>query len=486
MGTPSEPERRQVAVAAALGFGLAILLVGPAWWSGAYVGSAGAETYGHAWVQAWAADAWPAWPTGTDLAAGAQPWPILDRAPTWVVAGLARAVGLRHAWTLLVVAGIVLAAVGGDALARAWGGVRCVGAVAVPTMPIWLGSLTSGLTEDLAIGGLALALAAAKEGRWVRAGLAVGALAWCGLYLAWMAAVGVGVLGVVAVVRRRGGWRAMAAGAALAAALVLPAAAPFAAQLGGGGAKAPPPMTEPRWALNPWRGADLASFVAPGKVDVQGVAVREHPTYLGFATLGLAVVGGGPGGWLAVGACAAASLGDAVSVAGTPTGWANPAAAALHRLPMGDRFRNHARLMLLGQLVLVAMASRGAARLAGHRRWVGVAAAVVLGVETGVLSPARMPLPGTPAASPAIYARLGEAPPDLPLRVVGAPNPQAPLFDQRAHGRRLLNGPNRPDPGRPRPESEVVVAFGDAVARLSGELGPPDATAEGAAAWWPN
>jgi hypothetical protein len=69
--------------------------------------------------------------------------------------------------------------------------------------------------------------------------------------------------------------------------------------------------------------------------------------------------------------------------------------------------------------------------------------------------------------------------------VIGALNPQAPLFEQRAHGRVLRNDPNRPDPGRPRPTEEIVVAFGPVVARLTAELGAPRATAEGAAAWWP-
>jgi hypothetical protein len=38
-----------------------------------------------------------------------------------------------------------------------------------------------------------------------------------------------------------------------------------------------------------------------------------------------------------------------------------------------------------------------------------------------------------------------------------------------------------PEPGR----LEIVVAFGDLATMLPGTLGPPDATAEDAAAWWP-
>ncbi len=483
MGTRSAPERAAAARAALVGLALAAVLCGPAWARGEYVGSSGAEVYGHAWVQAWAADAWPAFAAGTDRAAGAQSWPILDRLPTWIAAGLAQAVGLRHAWNVSIAAGVVLAAVGGDALARAVGGDRTVGSVAVPLMPIWLGSLTSGLTEDVAIGGLALGLAAAVEGRWVRAGAWLGVLAWCGLYLAWLGAVGVAVLGVRAVLRGRP-TLAMFGGAALAAGLAAPAAWAFGGVLDQE-PRRPPAVVEPRWPVNPWRGADVLASVAPGKVDTTGAAVREHPTYLGFVPLGLAVAGGGPAGWLALGACVAASYGDDLSVAGTPTGWTNPAAAVLHALPMGDRFRNHARIMLLGQLVLILLATRGAARVVAATPRAAWPLALAVAAEVVLVSPARAPLPGTPDAAPAIYAALATAPPGLPVRVVGSSNPQRPLFDQRWHGRRLLNGPNRPDPGRPHPGDEIVVAFGPAVERLVGELGTPDAQADGAAAWWP-
>ncbi|MSP61644.1 MAG: hypothetical protein EXR72_15185 [Myxococcales bacterium] len=473
-------------LAIAIGLALAALVTGPAWWQGGYVGSPGAEVYGHAWVQAWAADAWPAWPTGTHLAAGAASWPILDGLPTWLAAGLAQVVGLRVAWNLLVVASIVLAAFGGARLAGASGGDPRFGALAVPLMPIWLGSITSGLTEDLAIGLLALAVAAGLEGRWVKAGILAGVLAFCGLYLAWFAGVALAVLGLRALAQSRDRWRGTLGGALLAGALVSVAAAPFASQLGEPTPARPrAPAAEPLWALNPWRGADAVSFVAVGKVDTDGAVVREHPTYLGYSTIGLAAVGGGPAGWAAVAGCALASMGDEVSVAGKATGLHNPVASLLHMIPMGDRFRNHARIMLLGQLVLVTMAARGAARLARSRRPLAGFAAVVMALEVILASPGRAPAPVTPAESPAIYAELFNAPAGLPVRVVGAHNPQAPLFDQRAHGRVLRNGPNRPDPGRPRPDEEIVVAFGEAVARLHGELGPPDATVADAAAWWP-
>lgn len=490
MGTPSEPEPRAEGIRPlAVGMVSAVVLCLPAWVAGGMVGSPGAETLGHAWVQSWATSAWPAWPVGTGLAAGASSWPVIDPLPTWVIGGLARLVGLTAAWNGLVAAGIVVAALGGARLARAVGGSATFGALAVPWMPIYLGSLTSGLTEDAFLGLVAFALAAALEGTWVRAGVFVGLASACGLYLGWMAGVGVAAIGVRALARGELAlsWRRMAIGAAIATALSLGAAAPFSARLGGAEINRPaPPTHEAYWALNPWRGADLASFFTPGQVALGDAVVREHPVYLGFTTLGLAALGGTPAGWVAVAACAMVAPGDELAFAGTPLGIRNPAMSVLRVVPFGDRFRNHARLMLVGQLVLVAMASRGVLRL---KRWGGagipaVAALLVAG-ETAWGSPARVPLPVTPTASHAIYASLSLAPPALPVRVIGAHNPQRPLYDQRVHGRRLMNDPNQPDPGRPRPDAEIVVAFGEAAMRLTEELGVPDATADGAMAWWP-
>ena len=459
------------------------VLCAPALWRGELVGSAGAETFGHAWVLGWVADGWPAWSSGTDTAAGAANWPVIDALPTWLAAGFGRLIGVAGAWNLRVVGAIVVASVGGARLARAWGGNETFGAVATPLMPIFLGSITSGLSEDLAIGLLAFVLAWAMEGRWWRAALGVGALAGCGLYLGWMGGAGMAVLAV------RQGWTAprqvaaRAGAVALAAALAVAVATPFASRLGTS-TKAVAGVAEPHWRLNPWRGADVASFVAPGKEGVDGAALREHPAYLGVLTLGLAAAGGTPPGWLAVVACASVAPGASFSIAGVPTGVDNPAAAVLHTLPGGDQFRNHARFMLLGQLLLVGLASRGVERL--RRRWPAAAAAGALLVagEVALLSPARVPLPGTPVEAPPIYAALAEAPTGLPLRVVGSPNPQAPFFHQRAHGRILRNDPNRPDPGRPEVGREIVVGFGEARERLTEELGAPKVRAEEGAAWW--
>ncbi len=500
-----------------VGVAIATLLVGPAAARGGLAGSAGAEVYGHAWVQAWASASWPAWPTGTSLAEGATAWAVIDPLPTWLVAGLARVVGATAAWNAWVAVGVVLAAAGGGAFARALGGSGPVGAIGVATMPIFLGSLTSGLTEDYALGLVALALAALLRDRRALGAALLGASAWCGLYLAWLGGLAALAIGLARLRKAPARW--ILAGV-VAAAVAAPAALPFRDRLGGVGHRAGTfqPRPEPRWRLDPWRGADLASFVAPGKVDVEGAFVREHPVYLGYTTLGLAALGGWHPAWLGVLACAAVAPGESLSVAGQPLGVDNPAIAAFRLLPFAERFNHHARVMLLGQLVLVGLAARGFAR---RRGWVfgllgqgglrpprnappvaasreaaegtgaapdrlDVLVALVLLAETAALSPARVPLPTASTTTPAIYAALSTFPAELPVVVVGAAgpgvHPQKVFFDQRAHGRRLLHNPNRPTDGRPR-DGAVVVALGDAVPRVTAQLGPPDATAPDGAAW---
>lgn len=459
------------------GVALAFGLVGPAAWRGRLAGSAGAEVYGHAWVQGWAAGGWPAWPSGTDLAEGTATWAVIDPLYTWSLGGLARLVGPVVAWNLGVAGAIVLAAVGGGALARAAGGAGLVGAVGLATAPIFLGSLTSGLTEDYALGLLALALAALLRGRPIVGGALLGASAMFGLYLAWLGAWVALPLGLWKGGARGHRWRWLLGGL-LALALVLPAAAPFRARLAGEGHRTsrPPARHEPLWRLDPWRGADVASLLAPGKVDTGGALVREHPVYLGYTTLALAAAGGWHPAWLAVAACVAVAPGEELSVAGEPTGRANPAMWLFHRLPFAERFNHHARVMLLGQMLLVMLAARGAS---GRPRL----AALLLLAETALLSPARMPLPGASAESPAIYAALGALPAG-PVSVRGAAgpgiHPQKVFFDQRAHGRALLHNPNRPLDGRPRPGSVFVVLGGARPA----ELGEPAVQTADGAAWW--
>ena len=466
--------------------GLACLLVGPAIGRGEFVGSSGAETYGHLWVLGWVADGWPAWPMGTEMAAGTSAWPVIDPLPTWLAGGVARAAGLtgtdgvRFAWNTYAFVGIVLAALGGAAWAEACGGRWEVGAVGVGTAPIFLGSVTSGLSEDWMLGLVAFALANAVVGRWRRAALFIGVTAWCGLYLAWL---GGAALACIAIWRWRD-YRHWGVAAVIALVLGGGAGWPFHARLSQSHRVTGFQSSrgdEPLWRINPWKSADLASFVVPGKVDTGGAIVREHPAYLGWTTIGLTGLSLVPpvGPVIASLTCVvgtvAVAVGDPPYVTGHRTTANNPVVELFRALPLAGSFNHLARVMLLGQMILTALAARGAQRFRTG------AAAIAILLETALLSPARFPLPSTAPTSPDIYPALAALPPG-PIVVIGEHHPQKPFFDQRFHGRRLLMNPNGGLPTRPAP-GQIIVAFGDAISALTAERGPATVTSKDGAAW---
>ena len=501
---------------------LPLLLCLPAMLRGEYIGSPGGELYGHAWMQGLAARSWPmlpqveAWTT-----AGGRP--AIDPIQTWICGGLARWIGSAGgpvAWNGMVLAGLVLAGHAGVRLCRALippgADARTrrlaedVGMVSLQTAPIFLGSITSGLTEDLGWGLAILAVADLLEGRRWRGAILLGLSAGTGLYTAWMGgivATGLGIWRIVAAARGgRGALLRQAAGWAgaglLAGGIALGIASPhlgriLSAEAGQAEQRGPPPRTEPLWRLNPWQGADIASFVVPGKQPAGEAMVREHPAWIGVALPGLALYGlsGGLSGgigplhliWPLV---LGMSVGPAPMIAGEPIPAPNPLLTALRWLPGASNLHHHARLLLLAEPILLALALPGLLRLAGSRpgaaRWLPV----IIAADHLLLSAARLPLPGTPATSPAIYAELEALPPG-PLAVVGASgpgvHPQKVFFDQLAHGRRLLLDPDRPVPLRRVPAGSVLVVLGPPESRPRMEetarRGPPAASTPDGAAW---
>ncbi|MFH1466484.1 MAG: hypothetical protein ABIO70_19020 [Pseudomonadota bacterium] len=487
----------------------------------------GAEVWGHLWTWWWHGAALPAWPAGTDLALGTEQWPVIDPLPAALGALLFRLGGPSLAWDALALAAMAGAFLGGAFAARRAGGDPLVGGLVLAMGPIFTGGLLSGLSEDMALGLLAVAagllLQPAPAGSppprtWpVAAGLTLGLLAWCGPYLAFLgAAVALGA-GAIALVRRPRAWRPWALAATIALLLALPSLlAQGSRALTGTGhhAGALLEQVEPLWRVNPWGAADLASFFAPGHAPLPPDAVvRLHPAYLGLLVLGLAALGGRSRWWWLLAAAVLVAPGDRLHLLGHPTGLPNPFSMVLGWLPLAARLNHHARLLLLGQVALAVLAARGTRRLG---RFAPLALLAVV-LDYGLLAPVPWPLPCTSAAAPAVVAELAALPPGgLVVVPAGGPglSPQRPLLDQRVHGRRLALAPNHPGPpnflnrsplgrwlasmGRgpePPPPTDldpgaliarsypVLLVLGPTQIQVERHLGPPDLASPEAAAW---
>jgi len=469
----------------------------------------GGEVYGHAWVQWWHAEALPGWPGGTELARGTRDWPVIDPATTALAAVLGRLFGAVVAWNAVILGSVALAFWGGAVLARRCDGDPWVGGTVLALGPIFIGSLASGLTEDAALGLIALALALLRDARPSRVlagGVLLGLAAWCGLVLAWFGALAA-VLVCLPDLRDSARRGPVIAAAALALLLVLPVGLLQGDRLGGRGHRhgTPPEVVEPLWQVNPWRQADLASFWVPGPAPVdEGDLLRLHPVYLGWVALLLAVRGGRARWWVLLGAAALASTGSSLVLAGRPLGVPGPGGWVLDRLPFGELVNHHARAMLVGQIALAVLAAQGAR--AWRPTW-GRALAGVVALELALASPAPLPLPTTPATVEPIFHALPAGSGGVLTVPVAGPGVhfQKPLYEQRAHGRPVPIDPNRPgtifrtleealagetvDPEEVRFELrklggvEILVARPGHEAVIEALLGPPTVEAGGGSAW---
>jgi len=451
-------------------------------------------------------------------------WPVIDPLPTFVAATVGAASSAVLAYDLVVLLGVVGAFIGGAVLARSQGGAPLVGGLALALAPAFLGTVASGLTEDLAIGLAAAGLGWVGSTDWRRAlaaGLCLGVLSACGLVLAWtaaMAAVGIGTWAWLQSSERGKVGRGLVLGGSVAGLLALPTAWMHAARLTGEGHRLGTfvPRPEPLWRLNPWQGVDLASFWVPGAVDPGDALVRMHPGYLGWSLLLLGLLAGRSRWWVVLLAAVLVAPGAHLSVAGSPTGVDNPVAALVNHLPFGELVNHHGRLLLLGSIALSVLASLGASSLKQRfgPRALWAALAIIL-VDLALLGPVGAPLPIADATPLAVYTNPGfDSLPDGPILHLPASGPgvhfQRPLLDQRIHQRPLALNPNRPGlapadartpTGRfmsalaapeslPVPEAvqwpsgvSVVVTREPYVDRMIELLGPPDLRATDSAAW---
>jgi len=344
------------------------------------------------------------------------------------------------AWGGLLVAGLAGALLAVEVQGRPW-----VGALAAMVAPPLLCAPGDGLTEDLAVGWVALQLALTL--RFLRTGqpatglaatLALGACAWGGPYNGLLA--GLVDLGLVLGQLRRP--RALVrlavvglGGAALASPVAWAILARRAATLPGAAARATLPAAE--LAVDRFRGGlmtgiDLLDPWLPAPL-TGGVPPVPHTGYLGLVALAVSVVVVARDRrrwpWL-VGALGltALALGPHLSLAGQPLrlGGApllGPAGLLIQALPAAGRLTRWYRSSAVAALLLVPLLARAAR--GGPRRSLPLAAALV--VDALLLAPVAWPRPHAALPDAAAWAQLpspGAEPGailDLPLSTSGTP-----------------------------------------------------------------
>tara|TARA_B110000037_G_C17089006_1_gene493208 strand:- start:476 stop:1516 length:1041 start_codon:yes stop_codon:yes gene_type:complete len=274
---------------------------------------------------------------------------------------------------------------------------------------------------------------------------------------------------------------------------------------------------EPLWQINPWGQADIASFVAPSFDDPPSEAfVRIHPAYFGWVALMLAFVSGKRRWWWIFGGAFLFALGGSPTFAGRSIGIDNPFFWLANKLPYASLLNHHARLMLVGQLALSVLASIGAVRLCQGRSIKQSAIAIIIAIEIMVCSPAPLPLPVTNNQVDEIfYEAAGGSGGVLTIPMAGpGVHPQRSLYESRAHGRQVMQNPNRPGPTEamladpfalwlsslgfpqhPEPPDdlgfealrlagvETLIVRENLVSEVESVIGPPDIRSNGGALW---
>jgi hypothetical protein len=378
-------------------------------------------------------------------------------------------------WRLTLAAWALVAGAGAAAMGRRLGlPAGALAAAAVGLAPVQSAGVT-GITEAAGVGLTAIALAAlpaAAAAGWgaLGAGLALGATAWAGPYIALHTALLAPIPALLSLraAHARGARPAAAARVAGAAALGLALAAPVIGAVGGRAEELPGTASAlPEVLAAPGAPRNLLFGLDAGRLLLGGSGPdAAHGGYYGLLMVILAVAGLRAEGRRAAGlgllAAAATALslgfflhldGALVTAGGRPLALpalALTAAAEAVGVDALGRAPRWYRMAGPGALALTALALAGAraagARLGGPRGaraapWI---CAVILIADHTFVGPLPWPRPLGPGAPPAGYAEL---PPDAVVAHIPAPDAQsdaraALLVWQAAHGRAMAENPH--------------------------------------------
>lgn len=370
------------------------------------------EVDNHLWMY-WRAGPWGA---GADGEPSPAQLPLIDpiHAPVaWLGDALGGAAGAT--WALSIF-DLLLAVVGGRALARALGlgrGPQAFAGLATAAGPVLGGLLDFFITESATLGAVGLALAAAIDRSRQRAGATarfLGAtllLAASGPYTAVFAALlGLTLFVLGGPLRRRRLLAPTAVAALLGAPLLWPAvgtAARISARFLA--VRATPPAPRPDWAELPVFGADLLTFVLPQP----GAVHPSKATYLGLVALlaALPALRHRDGRWLWAGVLVllAFAAGHWPTLAGVPLGVRGPAAHLVAAVPPLGAISHWHRAAAGALPLLAAAAAIGIQPLLRRPLGLGLAAAALL-ADAIAFSPTAWPRPGFALDPPALLRAL--------------------------------------------------------------------------------
>ncbi len=406
------------------------------------IGFSGSEVYGHAWTHWWRAIDFPTWSTGTSLTLGTEYFPSIDPIPTIISILFSFIGGTAFGYNSWVCLAMFFAAYGGFQLCKKEGGDPWIGAIILAWSPIMLGSVASGLTEDMAVGVTALAFALLGS-RPIISGLLLGIVGWCGLVLGWMSGIFALCLGFRLLCQ---GKKQVFFSGLLTLLLVSPLLYLHWERLTLNGHRfgVHDPNFEPLWALNPWKQIDVASLFYPGKQSYADEIIRLHPGYIGFTLIFVACCSRTIFWWGMLFLFVGLSLGPSIHWAGYDTEIGNVISYSSTFIPGQALINHHGRYMLMVLLALSVLVSKGIKKLPRIKFW-----RLLIALELFLASPIGFFLPGSPRMDTTFLSSI-EASKGRILRVpTSGPGVsfQQALWEQTVHKKELFLNPNRPGAG---------------------------------------
>ena len=430
------------------------------------IGFAGGEVYGHAWGHWWHLQDIPSSLYQTDWTSHTQNFPLIDVLPT-IISNLFGVFDIAFGYNCMAIFSVMLCFYGGYRLAISQEGNGVVGGLVLCASPIFWGSINSGLTEDFGLGLVALVFAHfcsphTHTKKWWLGALLVSGMAWWGLVLGWMGAVGVATaitIHILCYSKNRLDTQTMLQNIVIETRLLfvcfvfsIPLLWLHWDRLWQRGHRFGTHNLEHNalWMLNPWKHNDIASMFYAFPQEYGNEIIRLHPSYLGGIAFGVALFSKTKQKmlwWILFAVIVLLSCGETLYFMGMNTDIPNPIAYIYSFLPGYALLNHHGRWMPIALVPFAVLISTST--WSTNKYIIG---AIVL--EWWTISPMGFPFMGTPPMKDSqVLQQLAthSSTIDTTDRIVRLPivgpgvSFQQALWEQHVHQRKLWLHPNRPN-----------------------------------------